>query len=182
MHMDMIHLLMPDPAVVDDGAEPVGGARLARETPGEAEHPAESRLVRGLRVVERRHVVLGNDQEVHRRLRPDVVESHHLGVLVDLLRRDLAARDLAKNAVGIVTARIVHFFLAAFSSSPEMPSRRCISASTSPGPRPCLASTIIEWNHRSAISCTICSRSPPFAASTASVASSPTFFSSASSG
>ena len=33
----MIHLLMPHPAVVDDGAEAVGGARLARQAPRDGE-------------------------------------------------------------------------------------------------------------------------------------------------
>src|SRR6185503_18445775 len=135
----MIHLLMPDPAVVDDGAEAIGGAGLAREAPREREHLAERRLVRGPGLVERDDVRLGHEQEVHRRLRPDVVESHHLVVVVDLLRRDQAARDLAEDAV-----RIVHrFFLAAFSSIPEMPSRRFISASTSEGRKPWRASTIM---------------------------------------
>ena len=36
VHMDMIHLLMPHPAGVDDGPEAVGGALLAREPPGSA--------------------------------------------------------------------------------------------------------------------------------------------------
>src|SRR5688572_3909717 len=129
--MHMIHLLMPHPAGVDDGAEAVGGARLARQAAGDREHLAQRRLMAGLRVVQRRNVRLGDEKQVHRRLRADVVESNHLGAVVDLLRRDLAAHDLAEYAI-----RIGHFFLAAFSSMPEMPSRRCISASTSPGPTP----------------------------------------------
>ena len=56
-------------------------------------------------------------------------------------------QDLAENAI-----RIAHRLRPAFSSSPEMPSRRCSSASTSAGPRPWRASTIIEWNQRSAVS------------------------------
>src|SRR5688572_12512544 len=174
--MDMIHLLMPHPAVVDDGAKAVGCARLAREAPGHREHLAERGLVRRLGVVERRHVHFGNDQQVHRRLRPDVMEGDHVDVVVDLLCRDFPAHDLAEN-----TIRLGHFFLAAFSSMPEMPSRRCISASTSAGPRPWRASTIMQWNQRSVTSRTKWSRSPLFAASTVSVASSPIFFSIASS-
>src|SRR5215470_16167667 len=177
MHVHMIHLLMPDPAVIDDGAEAIRGAGFARETPSDDEHLAERGLVRRLRVVERRDVRLRHDQQVHRRLRADVVERDHLVILVGFLGRNLAADDLAKNAV-----RIAHlFFLAAFSSMPEMPSRRFISASTSSGPRPWRASTIMQWNHRSVVSRTSCSLSPLFAASTVSVASSPIFFSIASS-
>src|SRR6184192_2963323 len=99
---------------------------------------------------------------MHGCLRADVVESHDVVVVVDFLRGNLAARDLAEDAVGIAH----FFFLAAFSSSPEMPSRRCISASTSAGPSPWRASTIIEWNQRSAVSRTSARRSPLFAAST----------------
>src|SRR5712664_1154927 len=176
MHVDMIHLLMPHPAGVDDGAKAVARARLPRQAPAHREHPAERLLVARIGVVQRRQMHFRHDQEVDRRLRPDVVEGHHLRVVVDLLRRYLAARDLAKNAIGVG-----HFFRAAFSSRPEMPSRRCISASTSPGPRPWRASRIMQWNHRSAVSRTRCRRSPLFAASTVSVASSPIFFRMASS-
>src|SRR3954467_15311648 len=114
---------------------------------------------------------------MHGRLRPDVVEGHDLVVVVDFLRRNLPPPDLAEDAI-----RVAHlFFLAAFSSNPEMPSRRCISASTSAGPTPWRASTIIEWNQRSAVSRRGGGRSPLFAASAVSVASSPIFFSIASS-
>src|SRR6185295_14775369 len=159
--------------VVDDRAEAIRRARFASKAPRHGEHLAECGLVGGLRVVERRDVRLRHEQDMHRRLRPDVVERDHLVVLVHLLRRDLAADDLAKNAIWIAH----RFFLAAFSSMPEIPSRRFISASTSPGPRPWRASTIMQWNQRSQVSRTICSLSPLFAASTVSVASSPIFFS-----
>src|SRR5687768_7789422 len=174
--MNMIHLLMGHPAVVDDGAEAIGGAGIAREAPGHGKHLAKRRLMGGLRVVQRRDVHLRDDQQVNRRLRADVVECHHFGVVVDLLRRDLAADDPAKHTVWIG-----HFFRAAFSSTPEIPSRRCISASTSAGPRPWRSSTIMQWNQRSVTSRTRCRRSLLFAASTVSVASSPIFFSIASS-
>ena len=44
---------------------------------------------------------------------------------------------------------------AANSSRPDRPSRRSSSASTSAGARPCAASAIMVWNHRSATSATI---------------------------
>src|SRR5882762_5443371 len=176
VHMEMIHLLMPLATRVDDRAKTVGGPLFARQLSGERKHLAQGPQLAHPGLIQRRQVLLRHDEEMHRRLRPDVVEGKHVVILVDLLRRDLAARDLAENAVGVV-----HFFLAAFSSMPEMPSRRRISASTSPGPRPWRASTIMQWNQRSAVSRTRCRRSPLFAASTVSVASSPIFFSSASS-
>src|SRR5258708_4410977 len=174
--MYMIHLLMSDAPVVDDGAEAVGGSRLARELAGDREHLAQRWSVACIGLVERGEMRFRDDQEVHRRHRPDIVESHHLGVVINLLRGDFAARDLAENAIDRV-AHVRSYFLprAAFSSRPEIPSRRCISASTSPGPSPWRASRIMQWNQRSAVSRTRCSRSPLFAASTVSVASSPIF-------
>ena len=179
VHMDMIHLLMPHPAGVDDGAEAVRRALLAGESPGEREHLAERLVLRHAGVVQRGDVLLRNDQEVHRRLRPDVVESEHVLVLVDLLRRDLAAHDLAENAVRIASFRA--FPSAAFSSMPGDAFAPLQLGEHVRRPRPWRASTIMQWNHRSAVSRTRCSRSPPFAASTVSVASSPIFFSMASS-
>src|SRR5690606_24774184 len=46
----------------------------------------------------------GNHEEMHRRGRVDVVESHDVVVLVEFLRRDLARDDLAENAVAHRTA------------------------------------------------------------------------------
>src|SRR4051812_41707755 len=176
VHMYMIHLLMPHRPRVDDAAKALAGARFTREPARDRKHLSERRDMGRLRLVQRRDVHLGNDEKVHRRLRADVVEGDDVVVVMDFPGWNLAPDDLAKNAI-----RVVHFLRAAFSSRPEMPSRRCSSASTSPGPRPWRASTIMLWNHRSATSRTRCRRSPLFAASTVSVASSPIFFSSASS-
>ena len=43
----------------------------------------------------------GNDHEMHVGLRLDVVEGEHVVVLVDLPARDVAAHDLAEDAVRI---------------------------------------------------------------------------------
>src|SRR4026209_936359 len=70
MHMDMIHLLMAHTPRVDDAAEALRSSFLAREFAGEREHPAERLVVAHVGFVQAGHVHLGNDQEVHRRLRP----------------------------------------------------------------------------------------------------------------
>ena len=95
----MIHLLPPHPPGVDDGAEAVRGTLLARQAAGEGQHAAQRRLVAGLAFVERGHMRLGDHEEVHRGDRVDVVEGEDVLVLVDLLRGDLAAHDLAEDAV-----------------------------------------------------------------------------------
>ncbi len=47
--------------------------------------------------VQRNHVSPGNDECVLRRLRAEVLEGHHLGILVDEARRNLTARDSAED-------------------------------------------------------------------------------------
>src|SRR5438105_5601214 len=68
MHVDMIHLLMSHPTVVDDGAKAVARPRCARERPCECQQLAEHRLVLGRRLVERGDVRFRHEQEVQRRL------------------------------------------------------------------------------------------------------------------
>src|SRR4030065_1700175 len=97
---------------------------------------------------------------MHRRLRVDVLEHHHLLVLVHPVGRYRAASDFTENAV-------VHrpFSLrAAFSSRPDNPKRRSSSNRTSAGLSPCWSSSTSVWNQRSAVSWTICLGAPPLAA------------------
>ena len=126
---------------------------------------------------------------MHRRRRADVVEGQDLVVLVDLPARDLAAHDLAEDAV--LHRRRVHARdrpsrqrAAAFrrprDAFSSMPGRafapRELGAARPPGPSPWRASSTRQWNHRSATSAAMRSLSPSFAAMTVSVASSPIFF------
>src|SRR6185503_13046650 len=184
VHMYMIHLLMSDPPGVQDDPEAIGRALLPGELSRERKHLAERLVLSHPGFVQRRDVLLRDDEQVHRCLRADVVEREHIFVLVDPLRRNLAAGDLAEDAAWIAAHFARSFLLclrAAFSSMPEIPSRRCNSASTSAGPRPCRARRIMQWNHRSAVSRTSSRRSPDLAARITSVASSPTFLRTASS-
>src|SRR5258706_1469240 len=171
----MIHVLSSDPTRVDDGAEAVPGPLLGRQPPGFRHHPPEGRSVL---VGERRgrvDVLLRDDHEVLRGERVDVVEGEHVVVLVHLAARDLARDDLAEDAIAFVHPGFP-FGREAFSSMPERPSRRSSSASTSATGIPCQDSMTRQWNQRSAVSCTIEPRSPPFEAMTVSTASSATFF------
>jgi len=84
---------------VDDGAEPVRRAVLARQRPRERQHPSQHAGVVQRRVGEGGEMPRRDQHEVQRRHRMDVVERDHVVVLVELLRRQLAARDLAENAV-----------------------------------------------------------------------------------
>src|SRR5690348_16391069 len=143
----MIHLLPAHTSRVDDQAKTVRRALLAREAGRRYEDLAQQRLVAGVAVGERRDVLLGDDHEVHRGDRMDVVEREEVRVLVDFAARDLAPDDLAEHAARSVrhlrsalTRRLSA--RAAFSSIPDMPSRRRSSASTSAGRRPNWASMI----------------------------------------
>src|ERR1700682_203534 len=170
--MQMIHVLSSHPTGVDDGPEAVGRALLAGERAGLRHHLAEHLGVLDAHVRQRIHVLLGDDHEVHRRERIDVVEGEHVVVLVHLAAGDLAGHDLAEDAV---VHGALPFGREAFSSSPERPSRRSSSASTSPTDTPCHASITRQWNQRSALSWTIEPRSPLLEAITVSTASSATF-------
>src|SRR2546423_1627314 len=172
--MKMIHVLTPDPAGVDDRAEAVGRALLAREPRGTREDAPQHVRVGVGRRGERIDVLLGDDHEVHRRHRIDVVEGEHLLVLVHLAARDLARDDLAEDAIGFAHGSCP-LSREAFSSRPERPSRRSSSASTSANAMPCHDSITSRWKKRSAVSWTIEPRSSLLDAITVSTASSATF-------
>src|SRR5882762_961665 len=174
----MIHLLPANTSGVDDDAKALGRALLARQARRHGEDLAKYRLVVQLAMRQRFNVFLRDDHEMHRGERMDVMEGENIGVLVDFSAGDLSPDDLAEDAAFRAHPYFRSTFerrlsaRAAFSSIPEMPSRRCTSA----GRKPYWASMIRQWNHRSAVSPTMRNRSPSFAAITASVASSPTFF------
>src|ERR1700694_3167088 len=170
----MIHVLPSDPARVDDGPEALRGPLFAREPPRLDQHLAEHRGMLFGHLRERIHVLFRDDHEGHRGHGVDVVEGQHVVVLVHLAARDLAADDLAENAVGFAH-HALPFERDAFSSMPERPSRRSSSASTSASGTPCHDSMTMQWKRRSAVSCTIESRSPLLEAITVSTASSATF-------
>src|SRR6266853_425183 len=178
----MIHLLPAHTSGVYDDAKTVGRPLLACQARRHGEDLAQHGLVAHVAIRERIDVFLGDDHEVNRGERMDVMEGENIGVLVHFPAGDFSPDDLAEDAVFRVHPYFRSTFArclsarAAFSSMPEMPSRRRSSASTSAGRKPYCASMIRQWNHRSAVSPTMRSRSPSFAAITASVASSPTFF------
>src|SRR6266850_5818790 len=178
----MIHLLPADTSRVDDDAKTVGRPLFASQARRHTEDLAQQRLVARLAIRERIDVFLGDDHEMHGSKRMDVMEGENVGILVDFPAEDFSPDDLAEDAAFRIHPYFRSAFVrrlsarAAFSSIPEMPSRRRSSASTSAGRRPYWASMIRQWNHRSAVSPTMRSRSPSLAAITASVASSPTFF------
>ncbi len=86
--------------VEDDPVARLGDALFAgRPARREEELPEEVLRAVG-NVVERGEVGLGDDQDVDRRLRPDVVEGEDALGLEEDLGRDLPADDAAEDAVG----------------------------------------------------------------------------------
>src|SRR5690606_15401456 len=104
MDVEMIHLLPADPSRIDDRAEAVVQSLFTRELRRDGHDLAHHRRMFGLHLEHGRDVAFGNHEEMHRRGRVDVVESHDVVVLVEFLRRDLARDDLAENAVAHRTA------------------------------------------------------------------------------
>lgn len=62
---------------------------LIRHLRGDPQHVAEHDLVLRSSVVQRIHVLAGDDQDVPRRLRIDVFERHNVIILVEDVRRKL---------------------------------------------------------------------------------------------
>ena len=170
----MIHLLLTDPPGVDDGTEAVGGALFARQARRNRQHPAEQGSIGFVASASDCNVALRNDQEMHRRMRMDVVEGEHVVVFVHLLRRESRRARSCRRC-----------------SRPSDPSnrrcgcssRRCrkcpraggVPTSTSSTVSPNCDSRIMLWNHRSVTSHTRCRRSPSLAAMMVSAASSAIF-------
>ena len=86
----MIHLLTPHPSAVDYGAKTVCRPGLAGELPRHGQHFAECALMLHPGIVERFDMSFGDDEEVNRRYRPDIVESEDISVFVKFFRRDAA--------------------------------------------------------------------------------------------
>jgi len=78
----------------------VGEAPLLGQLGRGREQVAHGGCILGCDVVQRRDVLLRDDEEVLRRLGLDVLEGERIGVVVDDLRRDLLLDDLAEQAVG----------------------------------------------------------------------------------
>lgn len=58
---------------------------------------SEQRSIRWRRFSQSRNHTLGNDQDVHRRLRIDIVESKHVVIFPDDVRGNFAPDDFFKN-------------------------------------------------------------------------------------
>src|SRR5574340_641119 len=177
MHMKMRHFLPAALAGVDHGTEAVFQTLIARQFGSHHQHLAEQGGMAIPGLGQRSQMQLRDQHEMHRRDRVDVVERQQLVVLIHLAAGNLAAHYFAENAV----AHAQSFFRLSFSAMPDRPSRRASSFSTSSALRPCLDSSTMQWNHRSAVSYTRWVLSPPLLARTTSVASSPIFFRMASS-
>src|SRR6266853_1680637 len=146
--VQMIHLLPAHTSGVDDDEKAVGRPLLARQARRHGEELAQHSLVARVAIGQRIDMFLGDDHEMHRGERMDVMEGENVGVLVDFPAGDLSPDDLAEDA----SLRVHRYFRsafarrlsarAAFSSIPEMPSRRRSSASTSAGRKPYCASMI----------------------------------------
>ena len=81
-------------------------ALLQRQLGCQGHHAAQQGLVLRLDMGQGADVLLGHQQEMHRRTGVDVVKSVQLIVFIDFVRRNLACDDFAKNAVRIVHGKV----------------------------------------------------------------------------
>jgi len=86
-------------AAVEDGAV-VGMAQFAHEAFGDDEEAADQFPVAFFNIVKGGDYLLGDDENVHRGLRPDVVDCDILVVLVGDLCGDLPGDDFFEKCLG----------------------------------------------------------------------------------
>src|SRR5258706_16371847 len=97
--MPVKYILPADPPGIDDGPKTVRRALLAGQSTRQHYHFPQHHLVAILHMLQRFHMLLGNQHEMHLRHRIDVVEGEYLGVLVNLAAGNLTSDDLAEDAV-----------------------------------------------------------------------------------
>ena len=104
VHMEMRHFLVTvTTAVGDDAVAGFGDTPLSGDLPQGADHGRMLRR-RGLsgKIVERDIFALGDDQDVGRGQRIDVVEGEDVLVLIDFVAWDLATQNAGKDVIAIV--------------------------------------------------------------------------------
>ena len=85
-------------AGVDDDAESASDCKLAGKLGGHAVEVADQRLVGGIGLERRRKVFARNDQQMHRRLRVDVVKGEAGIIGIGDFGGDLPVHDFAEEA------------------------------------------------------------------------------------
>src|SRR5450759_580249 len=136
MYMQMIHVLASHLAGVDHCAKTVFESLFPRQLRDQGHHFAEYDSVIRCAIRKRRNVALGNNHEMYGGDRMDIVERQHVTVFKDLAPGNFAGNDFAENAVSHVSSSYSGVFFsvffsvprAAFSSSPDNPSRRASSS------------------------------------------------------
>jgi len=92
------------PVVDVDSEGVVGQALLARDLASDEEEVPQQDTVLNVGVAEPRDVSLGDDDYMQGRLRVDVPKGQAVLILVDDIRRDLAAKDLAEDRIVVLVS------------------------------------------------------------------------------
>lgn len=98
--MEVVDRLPGQRVAVEHGAEALfGDSPFPRQAVGDLEEAEEKGLILRGEIEERGDVLSGNDENVNRRLRVDVLESHHFVVFEDDAGRKLLVAYPAEEAV-----------------------------------------------------------------------------------
>ena len=99
MKVNVEHRLTSIAVAVDDGAIAGGiDAALLGNQAGASNHRAHELVISSLQIVQGRNVPFGNDQNVHRRFRLDVLECQQLIIFVHAFCGDFPGDNLAEQA------------------------------------------------------------------------------------
>ena len=86
-------------AIEDRSISAIGDAVLGCQSRGSPHHLSNDAIVTMCQVVHARDVAPGHDQDVHRRLRIDVLEGDEAIVRIDDIPGNLTSNDSAKEAI-----------------------------------------------------------------------------------
>lgn len=99
MHVEVVDILPPHSACIDDSPKSVSRAFLSSQPTRQKHDFAQHVSVFFPHISQRGDMLLRNHHEMHRSYRPNIMKGKNRVILVDLAAWNLAANDLAKNTV-----------------------------------------------------------------------------------
>jgi hypothetical protein len=99
MDVEMIHLLPPHTAVIDNDPEAIIETLSAGDRPDHAKEVPHQITVLRTDIIEIGHMQLGDEQDMDWRARVDVVKRKDVVIFMNLARGYLAAHDPTEDAI-----------------------------------------------------------------------------------
>src|SRR5450759_3017251 len=140
--MKMKHFLPAALAGVDHSTKTIVQSLFFCQLGCQQQHLAEQGGMGIFGLHQRSQMKLGDQHEVHRCDRVDVMKGEQLIVFIHLAARNFTVCNFTKQTV----AHAQSFLRLTFSATPDKPSRLVSSFSTSAALTPCCANSTMQWN------------------------------------